>query len=134
METLDDTISKVVFDVARGSTRPADAAASLRKLAASSELSSSILDYVWLGGFDESSESRSRLQQLMSVLMQDEFVSVCDAICSLEPELIPSEIQTDQVLRRKRMQTKTKKVYNIVKFNTLSECPEGYAVLVDLLS
>ena len=133
MEIVDDKVAKLILDVSTGSIRAPDAAASLRVLDKSVNVSATILDYSWLGGFSDSAESKSRLQQLMSLLMQDEFISISDAVCLLDGDLIPLEVLTDQVLRRKRTQAKTKRVYNITKYNVLSECPEGFAIFSDVL-
>ena len=133
MEAIDDTISALIYEVATGSLKPMDVARRLSDIPDKEGVKQSAIDHIWLHSFTGSDDEKARLQHLVAVLVQEELIPVIDAIGKLEAESIPSEIQSGEIIRRKRTQAKTKRVYTIPKFNLMSECPEGYSTVVDIL-
>ncbi len=131
MELIDERVSSILGAVACGEMEPSHAKKAVKEIGDDPYCAQSICDQIWLGSFVESENERKRVQAFISALFDDSTIGIADIICRLEPESIPPEIQSVDILRRKRTQAKTKKVYNIPVFNLLSECAEGYATLTD---
>ena len=129
---LDDIISDMVFQVATGDLKPKEACNRFKPHASSEKVRLMLLDSLWLESLADSDDEKFRLQDFVTGLVKEGIVTVQEAVTLLETEMIPDDIQNADILRRKRTQAKTRRVYTIPKFNLLSECPEGYAALLDI--
>lgn len=132
-EILDDIIPDIVLKVGADELNTKEACARLKQLCSSEQVRMMLLDCVWLESLACSENEKFRLQDLVAGLVQQGVVPIQDVVKTLEIEMIADEIQNADVLRRKRTQTKTRRVYTIPKFNLFSECPEGYSAVVDMI-
>ena len=130
---MEETVDDIICRVTRGELSPKDACMRLRGQAGSEDGRTAILDYIWLESLVESEEEKFRLQDLVAGLVQEGILLLEDVIASLEADVIPDEVCNADILKRKRTQAKTKRIYTVPKFNLLSECPEGYATIIDIL-
>jgi hypothetical protein len=135
METpeADDFVDDIVYQTAKGDLGPSQAAAKLLSGSETESFRVRILDYIWVHSAVESEEERDRLQDLLSHLVGKGALGFHELVAFLEPDIIPDDVVNSDILRRKRTQTKTKRVYTIPKYNLFSECPEGYSTIVDTL-
>ena len=131
MELIDEKVSLLIEAVARGETEPKKAQLALREFGDSRDYVQSVCDHVWLNSFVESDEEKSRMREFLYVLYANGLVELTDLITKLELDSIPDSVQSVDVLKRKRTQARTKRIYNVPVFNLLSECSEGFAAFTE---
>lgn len=132
IESWDDKIADIVDITLAGKNELSSAAAQLSQICHSDEKKEFLLDYVWIESFHDRDETSERIQDLIGRLVESNTLSIASVIGLLEVESVPKDVITSDSLRRKRTQAKTKKFYTIPKYNLLSECAEGFSVVIDI--
>lgn len=133
MDMVEDVLDDIVRQVTSGALDAKEACSRVKGQSQRDEARQLILDYIWLESLVDSDDDKCRLHDFVTVLVQEGILSLKEIVSSLEPDAIPEDVYSSDMLRRKRTQAKTKRVYTIPKFNLFSECSEGYAAIVDIL-
>ena len=131
MELIDEKVSSILGSIARGEIDSTHGYSAMKGIGDDIASGKSVCDLMWLSSFTESDAERCRMQDFLGLLFKEGFVGLFDILQKLEPDSIPSEIYSSEIIKRKRTQAKTKRVYNVPVFNLLSECAEGYAALTE---